>query len=120
MYQLRIEIPGLPKLQSGAFGHWRARRVHDSKWKDLVGYELIGRRPPKPLERAEVSCVRYSAANKAPDFENLAASFKPLIDQLVGTVIVDDSQDHIGQPSYQWEKCPRGKGRVVIEVREGD
>ena len=119
MYHLRIEIPGLPSLQSGAFGHWSARRRHDSRWKELVGYSTLGKRPEQPLERAFIVCTRYSASRKAPDFENLAASFKPLLDGLVNVrVLIDDNQDVIGQPEYHWEKCPRGEGRVVMEVSE--
>ncbi len=122
MYHLRIEIPGLPRLQSGAFGHWRERRKHDSRWKQLVGYELRGKFPPKPFERAFVVCTRFSASSKAPDRDNLVASFKPLVDALVDPplarpVLVDDSPDHM-TAEYHWEPCPRGKGRVVIEVAE--
>ena len=119
MYHLRIEIPGLPQLQNGAFGHWSARRRHDARWKQLVAYKCIGQRPKDPLERAFVVCTRYSAANKAPDDDNLRASFKPLIDGLVwrGMILVDDSPEHM-TAEYHWEKCPRGEGRVVIEVTE--
>lgn len=126
MYHLRIEIPGLPSLQSGAFGHWRARRSHDQRWKDLVAYETLGKRPKPPLERSFVVCTRHSAASGPPDDDNLRASFKPLIDGLVGNkkdpldptrVMADDSPKHM-TAEYSWEKCPRGKGRVVMEVSE--
>ena len=117
MYHLRIEIPGLPKLQSGSFGHWSARRRHDSRWKDLVWLETRGKWPKDPLERALVVCTRYSSARSSPDRDNLVASFKPLIDALQRTVIVDDSPEHM-TAEYHWEKCPRGEGRVVIEVTE--
>ena len=77
------------------------------------------KRPLQPLERATLSCTRFSAARRAPDFENLAASFKPILDGLtIALVLVDDNQDVIGQPQYHWENCPRGEGRVVIEVTE--
>ena len=119
MYHLKISIPGLPSLQSGAFGHWRARRKHDHMWKDLVWLETRGKLPGDPLKRAIVVCTRFSAARKAPDFENLAASFKPILDGLqIANVIVDDAQDVIGQPQYHWVKCGRGEGKVVIEVSE--
>lgn len=126
MYHLRIEIPGLPKLQSGSFGHWSARRKHDSRWKQLVALETRGKRPGKPLERALVVCTRFSCASPAPDDDNLRASFKPLIDALVGNrndpddptrIFADDSPEHM-TAEYHWEPCPRGQGRVVIEVTE--
>ena len=126
MYHLRIDIPGLPSLQSGSFGTKWARRDHDKKWKDLVAWGTLGKRPKPPLERAFVICTRYSAANGPPDDDNLHSSFKPLIDGLVGNkkdpldpvrVLADDSPKHM-TAEYHWEKCPRGEGRVVIEVSE--
>lgn len=119
MYHLRIEIPGLPSLQSGAFGHWRARRDHDRRWKTMVHYGTFGRRPAEPLERALVVCTRYSAA-RSVDRDNLVASFKPLIDALANDptfVLTDDSPEHM-TAEYHWEKCKRGEGRVVMEVSE--
>ena len=116
-YHLIIEIPGLPQLQSGSFGHWSARRRHDARWKDLVWYELRGRLPPYALERSLIVCTRYSAARSSPDRDNLVASFKPLLDALQGHVIWDDSPEHMSA-EYHWENCPRGEGRVVIEVTE--
>lgn len=117
MYHLTIELDGLPSLQSGAFGHWSARRRHDSRWKQLVALETRGKCPGEPLERALVVCTRYSCASPAPDRDNLVASFKPLIDSLQGTVIENDSPEHM-TAEYHWENCPRGKGRVVMEVSE--
>lgn len=117
MYHLRIELKGLPSLQSGAFGHWSARRRHDSRWKQLVALETRGKCPGEPLDRALVVCTRYSCASPAPDRDNLVASFKPLIDAFQGTVILNDSPEHM-TAEYHWENCPRGKGRVVMEVSE--
>lgn len=126
MYRLRIEIPGLPTLQSGSFGSKWARRDHDKRWKDFVRWSTAGKRPNRPLKRSVVVCTRYSGANEPPDDDNLRASFKPLIDALVGTkndpkdrtrVIADDSPKHM-TGEYHWEKCPRGEGRVVMEVLE--
>lgn len=126
MYHLRIEIPGLPTLQSGSFGSKWARRDHDKRWKHFVRWSTVGKRPNPPLERAMVVCTRYSAASKAPDDVNLRSSFKPLIDALVGDpndpidptrVLVDDDPVHLSE-EYHWENCPRGKGRVVMEVSE--
>lgn len=126
MYHLRIELNGLPKLQSGSFGHWRARRKHDQRWKDLVGWETLGQRPKPPLERAHVVCTRFSPSQVRPDQDNLVGSFKCVIDGLVGDkrdptdptrVLADDSPKHM-TAEYHWEPCPRGNGRVVIEVSE--
>lgn len=126
MYHLRISLDGLPQLQSGSFGSRWARRDHDKRWKELVGWATVGKRPKPPLERVMVVCTRLSASNEPPDDDNLRASFKPLIDALVGKkndptdptrIFVDDSPKHM-TAQYHWENCPRGKGRVVIEVTE--
>lgn len=116
---IHFAIPGLPKLQSGSFGHWRARRDHDKKWKELVWHAILetGARPPKPFERAELICTRYSASKSPPDSDNLASSFKPLIDACVESgLLVDDAPSAIGRPIYRWEKCGRGKGYVTISI----
>ena len=121
-----MEIPGIPTLQSGSFGTRYARRDHDRRWKDLVGWGTAGKRPGVPLERALVVCTRFSAASGPPDDDNLRASFKPLIDGLVGKrndptdptrILTDDSPAHM-TAEYYWERCPRGEGKVVIEVTE--
>lgn len=125
MYHLKISIPGLPQLQSGSFGSRYSRRKHDKRWKDLVGWATVGKRPNPPLERVHVVCSRFSGSRR-PDETNLRASFKPLIDALVGNkkdptdptrIFVDDDTEHMSE-EYHWEKCPRGEGRVVIEVTE--
>ncbi len=116
-YGFAFSIPGLPSLQSGAFGHWRARRDHDKRWKDNVWYALIGHKPPQPLQHAYVYYVRYSCARGAPDADNLHASFKCIQDALVGPVLVDDKPDNV-TAHYDWQPCARGKGHVTVEVRE--
>lgn len=125
MYHLRIELKGLPVLQSGSFGSRFSRRRHDKRWKDLVGWATAGKRPGKPLERVHVSCTRFSGSRR-PDETNLRSSFKPLIDALVGdrndptdptSIFVDDDTEHMSE-EYDWKPCPGGEGRVVIEVSE--
>jgi hypothetical protein len=66
-----------------------------------------------------VTCTRHSS--REPDFENLAHSFKPCLDALTvrnggAPVLVDDSQEVIGQPTYLWEKAPPKEGRITLEV----
>lgn len=115
-YALEIELDGLPKLQSGAWGHWRTRRKHDERWKDLIGWEVVRLGPPpKLLDFASVECIRFST--REPDWDNLVASFKPLIDGLIGTVLVDDSPTRLVR-RYGWTKTDRGRGRMRIYVEE--
>ena len=53
-----------------------------------------------------------------PDGDNLAESFKPLLDALIGLVIVDDSPAVLGSTHgrYGWIYAPPKKGSVRIEV----
>jgi hypothetical protein len=115
-YSLKIEIPGLPSINTASNNHWRVRARHNRKWRhDTILSAKAAGLPPEPLWKAKVTCTRHSA--REPDFENLAHSFKPLVDGLVtGGVLVDDNQQVIGQPEYRWEKAAPKKGRVTIEV----
>jgi Holliday junction resolvase RusA-like endonuclease len=86
-------------------------------WKDLVWIEARLSKPDQPLERAHVSCTRFSGSQR-PDETNLRSSFKPLIDALVNVgIMVDDDTKHMSE-EYDWQPSPGGEGRVVIEVTE--
>lgn len=116
-YRLEIEIAGLPDLQSLRYAHWRTRHRHDREWKYLVdGHAQAKGLPPEPLESAHLELVRYST--REPDTENLANSFKALVDALKGTVIVDDSPRHVSR-EYRWERVGPREGRVRLIVTEG-
>jgi len=115
-YRLEIELEGLPQLQSGVWGHWAKRRKHDQVWKDRVKLAIMReKRPTRPLAKAHIVITRCSTTE--PDFDNLAAAAKPLVDALIGTVLKDDSPSHLTR-HYQWEKAPRGQGSVKLVVTE--
>ena len=116
MYTLTIEIPGLPSINTASNNHWRVRARNNKTWKRaVVHFALAAGLPPEPLWKATVVCTRHSS--RVPDYENLAHSFKPLVDGLVtGGVLVDDNQQVIGQPTYRWEKAAPKQGMVTIEV----
>ena len=66
---------------------------------------------------ASVAFVRRSSAQ--PDYDNLVAAFKPVLDSLESLrVIFSDSPNIIGQPDYSWEYAPPKKGGVLVKVRE--
>ena len=119
MYTLTIEIPGLPSINTASNNHWRVRARHNRKWRhDTILSAKAAGLPAEPLWKAKVTCTRHSS--QPSDFENLAHSFKPLIDGLTvnggGGVLVDDNQQVIGQPDYRWEKAAPKQGMVTIEV----
>jgi len=115
-YALSIELPGLPPCNTASNNHWRIRAHFNRKWRhDTIIAAKAAGLPPEPLWKAKVTCTRFSS--RQPDFENLAHSFKPLVDGLVtGKVIVDDTQQVIGQPTYRWEKAAPKEGRITLEV----
>ena len=116
-YRLRLEIPGLPPMNTSATRrHWavQAREARDTQ--TLVAALVGKRRPPKPLKRARVTVTRCSP--REPDFENMTLSSKAHIDGLVkARVLVDDNPD-VCERVYRWAKAPRGQGRLVIDVEE--
>ena len=118
-FQCSLKISGLPRLQSGVV-HWRVRAKERKTWRDKVAWAIreAGVKPPSvALSRAHLSFTRHST--QEPDHDNLAASFKPVLDGLIGLIIADDSPAVIGTPMYRWGSAPPRGGYVTIEVREG-
>lgn len=116
-YYLRFELGGLPKLPNGGHCHWRTIHEERKKWKGWVRVMAAGRTPTKPLARAKLKLTRFSSVE--PDYDNLAASFKAVIDGLrMAGVILDDRSANIGTPQFSWEKCASRKGKIVVEVWE--
>jgi hypothetical protein len=124
---LRLELEGLPDLQR-RFGTWHSRSKHDRMWQSKVswGARAAGiRGPALLLPFASIICVRYSAG-KHSDYDNLAVSFKPLIDALkpsdpkgnpfgVG-LILDDGPSVLLQQDYAHEISSQTRQRVAMYV----
>ena len=122
LYFLDLEVPGLPDIQSfrARGGRWKGYR-HDKRWKEAVRVYLLQHKlPVKPLERANLECIRFSS--RAPDHDGLVMSFKPIVDALKPAggfrgVIADDSPRHV-QRLYRWAQCEPSKGRIRVLVSE--
>ncbi len=117
-YTLSFEIEDLPELPNKFnWSHWTAKRNHNKKWGSLVRI-CVGRKQPKtPLERAHVTLTRVSV--RRPDFDGLVGSFKAVLDGLVyANVLLDDTHDVIGIPTYLWEKGKPKQGFIKVEVKE--
>ena len=109
---IAFDLWGLPTVVPNARRHWAARNRETRQWRVAVACAVGagGQRPRK----ARVTLTRCSA--KAPDADNLAASFKPVLDGLVSAqVLVDDSPAHIDL-ACRWESAPRQQGFVRVEV----
>lgn len=115
-YALAFEIAGLPKVPNELLGaHWRVRAGHAKRWERAVWREVWPLKPAAPLTKARLTLTRCSA--RTPDFDNLALSFKPVVDALVKCgVLIDDTPAVIGQPTYAHEKVRPGKGKIKIQV----
>jgi len=123
-----IEISGQPQLQRGRFGHWGNRMRHDRDWQERVAWMLRGKglRGALLLEHVSIVCMRFGSG-KEPDRDNLAISFKPLLDALkpmsasnrygVG-LIRDDSPDVIAYQTYAWQKVTRHAESVTLRIAE--
>lgn len=116
-YECVIRVDELPKLPNRLLGrHWRARHQEKDRWLIHIGCHVLGRKPPKPLEKAHLKLTRHSA--QAPDPDGLAGSWKYVIDALVNTgVLADDSSEHVTL-ELLWEKVAPRKGRITVEVYE--
>jgi Holliday junction resolvase RusA-like endonuclease len=119
LYKFVATIPGLPKTMNAIKGHhWRTYSNQKKRWaRQVARLTLINRPPRLPLKKVKLTLTRLSSA--APDYDNLVASFKPIIDCLVDFgFIVNDSMDVVGQPTYAWQKVKPLQGAIRIEIEE--
>ncbi len=115
-YRLFFCINALPKTPNSLLQkHWRANNAEAKKWKRLVWQQCLSQMPPKILDKARVTLIRYSSSE--PDFDGLVGSFKHVLDGLVeARVIATDKMSCIGAPTYSWEKVAPKNGRIEITV----
>ncbi len=115
-YVLEFEIQALPKTPNALLGaHWRTRSSHAKRWERLVYQKVFPYLPNTPLKRARLILTRFSS--RAPDADGLCGSFKCVVDALVKCkVIENDTLEHIGMPSYHYEKCAPKLGKIRVKV----
>ncbi len=118
LYRLEFSIPGIPKTHNAhrEKGQW-ARYKHDNEWKDLVGYMVNGKKPPKSLSKFTLTLIRHSSAE--PDYDGLVSTFKAVVDGLkLHGVIVDDKLKNTGPWDCRWEKAKPKFGYIEVIVQE--
>lgn len=114
-YVLEFTLPGLPRSANGSHGHWRVKHAQTKRWKQAVFTKAWPFKPPQPLTSAALTLTRMSSVE--PDFDNLVAGFKPIIDGLrQAGVLSDDKRVNVGRPDYRWEYAPPKAGRVRVRV----
>ncbi len=115
----QFKIPGLPKIPN-ANGNWRVKYGNSKKWRKLAaeaawGVWSLSKRCGKPLERVKLTLIRGST--RECDYDNLVASFKPVIDGLMDAgVITDDNSKIVCQRQYIWEKAKAKAGYIIVFV----
>lgn len=117
-YVLSFTIHGLPKRPNQVLHkHWRSNNREAQNWIEAVWKTVGAKKPPKPLNKARLICIRYSSSE--PDYDGLVGSFKHVIDGLKACgVIQDDKSSVIGIPTYHWERAPAKAGRIFVQVEE--
>ncbi len=112
-----FEILGLPQTVN-AIGrkHWSAKVKEAKKWKELVVQQCI-LAGIGGLKLAQASLELTRCSSMETDFDNLASSFKHVLDGLtVAGVIVDDKPSVIGSPTFVWQKTKPGDGRIRVKI----
>jgi len=118
MYKLKFTLQGLPPtFNSFNRKHWSQKTKEKNKWHSLVALAVKGKTPWKPVKKYELVLTRFSASE--PDFDGLTSTWKWIIDGLIQAGVIDDDKlSNSGPWGIYWEKAPKNKGYVTIEVIE--
>ena len=108
---ISFSIPDLPKMPNTLLRrHWAIVMKEKNKWHNLVRFYC--HYDGKPLPKARLTMTRVSVMQ--PDFDNLALSFKFVVDALVKQgVLENDTYQVIGESSYRWEKASKRKDQKI-------
>jgi len=115
-YFLKLTIQGLPKTLNaiGRKNYW-IKCKEANFWKNEVA-NSVKTLPDNPLEKFTLKLTRHSSSE--PDYDGLVSSFKHIVDGLMFAGVIDnDRLSNTGQWDCQWEKTPRNKGYVTVEVK---
>lgn len=117
---LFIKIQGLPPNYANARMHWRVKHISHKLWSEHVLKASISPwQGSWPLPNPKLTLTLKGL--KEPDFDNLVSRWKPVIDGLVKSgIIQDDKLSVIGQPEFRWVKVHKlvDQGiEIVVESR---
>lgn len=118
--KIRFVIHGLPKSLNDRFGRTKgylSQNTERQNWKKWTAYAVMNDKPSKPFEKAKITYIRR--ASRFMDCDNLVAGFKAVQDGLVSAgIIVNDSWDRIGMPTYLQEKTTRENAHIEVIVED--
>lgn len=116
-YRLEFELAGLPSTGNSHKAHWAIAGKERKRWRDATRLRTFMQRPPEPLTSCRIIATRYSGSE--PDYDNLAHSFKSVIDGLKDAgVIKDDKPSIVLERKYLWERVPKKMGKIKVIVEE--
>lgn len=111
--KIEFTLPGLPSTLNSRKHHMAIYRERKT-WKQMVWAAVLNQKPVAPFQKAKVTLTRHSS--RPMDGDNLASSFKAVLDGLVeAQVLRDDSFNTIGMPDFRWEKSKQGFITVRVE-----
>lgn len=120
LYELNFQLTKLPpSLNQMLRGHWRTRSAILKTFKTLAINEIKKQETPaQPLVKYQIAFIRHTI--RPLDFDNLAASFKPIMDALTVTnVIQDDKWGMTKNVVYDQVKAKtKLDQKITIQVKE--
>lgn len=118
-YSLYFELKELPPSLNRIFSMtWQKRKRIFDKIKTEAHYHILGKKPSTPLKNYHITFTRHTISPL--DIDNLVASFKPVLDSLVlSGVIEDDKWGMTDNVFYKQAKVKKMKEKKVsIQVLE--
>lgn len=113
--QITLWFDGLPP-NPNTRRHYMVVARDNKEWKQLAWILARNAYKGKPLQRAQLHYHVSVGDNRVHDADNIEASLKGLQDGLKGTLLIDDSIDHI-QRSFSYDRLkPRGIRLTVTEL----
>ena len=121
MRSITFTLAGLPKSPNGSHGSWKAAAGIRKSWRrKSAGTAMtlaMAMKIKKPFEAVRITCIRRSS--REMDFDNLVASFKPIIDGITDAGIIrDDKNSVVRERIFRWEPAPNARGHIQITVEE--
>lgn len=120
LFELNFQLSKLPpSLNQMLRGHWRTRSAILKQFKTLAINEIKTQKAPaQPLVKYQIAFIRHTI--RPLDFDNLAASFKPIMDALTVTnVIKDDKWGMTKNVVYDQVKAKtKIEQKITVSVKE--
>lgn len=120
-YLLELELPFVPRRLNEVLRQFRLTRNDEFKevyeWMRLL---TLNKRPHFPLGQCQITIIRKVSKDRFLDWDNMVASYKPVIDGLVhANILMDDTYDITGPWTVTQELRPKKEGAVTYLRIEG-